>query len=181
MTVNFDQTAVSPLNSQVERSSIRSPGSRGRSSGGLVFAGVNGAPTEQGNQPAIKPAPRVGAVYSFNEKTVLRGGWGLYFSPWNYPAAGTTGWGQIGYSATTNMPQPTGVPTVTMSNPFPNGLVAAERQHAGPADRHRRRHLLRRSEQGRAARAAVLGRPPARAAGRHEPSASATPASPAAT
>ena len=96
--------------------------------GGLVFAGVNGAPTEQGNQPAIKAAPRVGAVYSFNDKTVLRGGWGLYYSPWNYAAAGTTGWGQIGYSATTDVPQPHGgVPTVTMSNPFPNGLGAAER------------------------------------------------------
>src|SRR5439155_7494272 len=47
----------------------------------------------------------------------------LYFSPWNYPAAGTTGWGQIGYSATTNVPQPSGVPTVTMSNPFPSGLT----------------------------------------------------------
>ena len=37
----------------------------------------------------------------------------------------------------------------------------AERQHARPADRHRRRHLLRRSEPRRAARPAVLGRFPA--------------------
>src|SRR5439155_16608922 len=93
-------------------------------SGGLVFAGVNGAPTVQGNQPSIKPAPRAGVVYSFNDKTVLRSGWGLYFSPWNYPAAGTTGWGQIGYSATTLLQQPQGVPTVSLSDPFPNGLVA---------------------------------------------------------
>ena len=27
---------------------------------------------------AIKAAPRIGMVYSFNPKTVLRGGWGLY-------------------------------------------------------------------------------------------------------
>src|SRR5204863_4370283 len=98
-------------------------GQRRQILGGLVYAGVNGASTVQGNQPAIKPAPRAGIVYSFNEKTVVRGGWGLYFSPWNYPAAGTTGWGQIGYSATTNVPQPSGVPTVTMSNPFPSGLT----------------------------------------------------------
>src|SRR5262249_40193089 len=32
-------------------------------------------------------------------------------------------WGQIGYSATTNVPQPSAVPTVDMSNPFPSGLV----------------------------------------------------------
>jgi hypothetical protein len=121
-TVNFDQSAVSPLNSQMTFLDPITKQPR-QLMGGLVFAGVNGATTVQGNQPALKPAPRVGAVFSFDEKTVLRGGWGLYFSPWNYPAAGTTGWGQIGYSATTSIPQPSGVPTVTMSNPFPNGLT----------------------------------------------------------
>ncbi len=123
ITVNFDQNAVNPLNSQVN---LIDPitGQRRQLLGGLVFAGVNGASTAQGNQPAIKPAPRVGAVFSINDKTVLRGGWGLYYSPWNYPAAGTTGWGQIGYSATTLVSQPSStVPTTTMSNPFPNGLA----------------------------------------------------------
>jgi len=122
ITVNFDQNAVSPLNSMMTFTDPITHQPR-QLTGGLVFAGVNGAPTVQGNQPSIKPAPRAGAVYSFNEKTVLRGGWGLYFSPWNYPAAGTTGWGQIGYSATTNVPQPSGVPTVSMTNPFPAGLT----------------------------------------------------------
>ena len=122
MTVAFDKTAVSPLDGMVN---LIDPvtGQRRQILGGLVYAGVNGAPTTQGNQPAIKPAPRAGAVFSLDDKTVLRGGWGIYWSPWNYAAAGTTGWGQIGYSATTNVPQPSGVPTVTMSNPFPSGLV----------------------------------------------------------
>ena len=123
ITVGFDKTAVNPLNSLVR---VIDPltGQQRQILGGLQFAGVNGAPRAQGNQPAIKPAPRAGAVYSFNDKTVVRGGWGLYFAPWSYPAAGTTGWGQIGYSATTIVPQvASGVPTVTMSNPFPNGLV----------------------------------------------------------
>ncbi len=121
-TVNFDQTAVNPLNNRV---AFKDPltGQSRQILGGLVFAGVNGAPTMQGKQPAVKPAPRAGAVYSFNDKTVLRGGWGLYFAPWNYPAAGTTGWGQIGYSATTNVQQPTTNPTISMSSPFPGGLV----------------------------------------------------------
>jgi len=123
ITVNFDQNAVNPLNSQVN---LIDPltGQKRQLLGGLVFAGVNGAPTQQGNQPAMKAAPRVGAVFSLNDKTVLRGGWGLYYSPFNYPAAGTTSWGQIGYSATTLVSQPSSVtPTTTMSNPFPNGLL----------------------------------------------------------
>ncbi|OLC76921.1 MAG: hypothetical protein AUH72_18300 [Acidobacteria bacterium 13_1_40CM_4_65_8] len=122
ITVNFDQTAVSPLNSQVR---VVDPltGQQRQVLGGLVFAGVDGAPTVQGHQPKYKVAPRGGVVFSLNDKTVLRGGYGVFWSPWNYPAAGTTGWGQIGYSATTLLQQPQGVPTVSFSDPFPNGLV----------------------------------------------------------
>jgi hypothetical protein len=122
-SVNFDQNATNPLNSSAN---VIDPvtGQRRQILGGLVFAGVNGAPVEQGNQPALKAAPRAGMVYSLNDKTVVRGGWGLYYSPWNYPAAGTNAWGQIGYSATTLSPQvSSGAPTVTLNNPFPGGLV----------------------------------------------------------
>ncbi len=123
LTVDFNKTAVNPLNNSVN---VIDPitGQRRTILGGLVFAGQDGAPTAQGNQPAIKAAPRVGAVYSLTEKTVLRGGWGLYYAPWVYPSAGTNSWGQYGFSATTDVPQSTGsVPTVSMSNPFPAGLV----------------------------------------------------------
>ena len=121
-TVDFDQASVSPLDAKVN---LIDPltGERRAILGGLVFAGQNGAPLEQGDQPALKVAPRVGAVYSLDDRTVLRGGWGLYYSPWNYPSAGTISWGQVGYSATTEIQQPQGVPTLTMSNPFPNGLA----------------------------------------------------------
>lgn len=124
-TVGFDRTTASPLNSRVN---VIDPitGARRDIVGGLIFAGVNGAPREQGNQPKVKAAPRLGMVYSFSPKTVLRGGWGLYYAPWNYAAAGTNGWGQIGYSATTalNNPQAAGaVPTTTIDNPFPAGLI----------------------------------------------------------
>jgi len=123
ITVDFDKTAVNPLNSSVN---LIDPitGQRRTILGGLVFAGQNGAPTTQGNQPAVKVAPRVGAVYSLTEKTVLRGGGGIYYSPWVYPSAGTNAWGQYGFAATTDVPQSTGsVPTVSMSNPFPAGLI----------------------------------------------------------
>jgi hypothetical protein len=121
--VNFDQNAVNPLNTNA---TVIDPvtGARRQIMGGLVFAGQNGAPTSQGDQPALKAAPRAGAVYSLDDKTVIRGGWGLYYSPWNFPAAGTNAWGQTGYSSQTNVPQvSSGVPTVSLSNPFPAGVV----------------------------------------------------------
>jgi hypothetical protein len=122
ITVDFDENAVSPLNDIVN---LTDPitGQRRTIKGGLIFAGQNGAPKVQGHQPAINPAPRAGAVFSFNDKTVLRGGWGLFFAPWNYPSAGTTNWGQIGYASTTTIAQPVGVPTITIDNPFPSGIV----------------------------------------------------------
>jgi len=122
ITVNFDQNAVNPLNDKVNLTDPLT-GQRRTIMGGLIFAGQNGAPTVQGHQPAINPAPRVGAVYSFDEKTVVRGGYGLFYAPWNYPSAGTTNWGQMGYSSTTNIAQPVGVPTLTIDNPFPSGLI----------------------------------------------------------
>jgi hypothetical protein len=122
ITVNFDQNAISPLNSQVNFTDPLT-GQPRTLKGGLIFAGQNGAPTVQGHQPAINPAPRVGVVYSFNDKNVVRGGYGLFYAPWNYPSAGTTNWGQIGYSSTTNLNQALGVPTTTIDNPFPQGLI----------------------------------------------------------
>ncbi len=125
-TVGFDYDAVSPLNDRVN---VIDPvtGQRRTIMGGLMYAGVDGNPSAQGDQPAVKIAPRVGAVYTFNPKTVLRGGWGLYYAPWNYAAAGTNGWGQIGYSATTDVVQPNqtrnSLPTTLIDNPFPSGLV----------------------------------------------------------
>lgn len=91
--------------------------------GGLVYAGQNGAPTEQGNQPAAKFSPRVGFVYSMNSKTVLRGGYGIYQAPWNYQFVGAANYGQVGYSQNTFMVQEQFVPTTTLTNPFPTGVV----------------------------------------------------------
>ena len=95
-------------------------------SGGLLYAGVNGNKTTQGNPPAVKFSPRVGAVYSINSSTVVRAGYGLYWSPWNYPVPSATAnnYGQTGYTQNTPTPQTPLIPTVTLTNPFPNGLVA---------------------------------------------------------
>lgn len=110
-TVGFDRT-VNP------GGPLGAAGARG----GLMYAGVNGNPTEQGNQPAAKFSPRVGFVYSANPKTVLRGGYGIYQAPWNYQFVGATNYGQVGYSQNTFMVQSPYQPTTTLTNPFPTGV-----------------------------------------------------------
>lgn len=91
--------------------------------GGLVYAGVNGAPTEQGNQPALKVSPRIGLVYSINPKTVIRTGYGVYWAPWNYQFVGSANYGQVGYSQNTFLQQGQFFPTTSLTNPFPNGVT----------------------------------------------------------
>jgi hypothetical protein len=65
--------------------------------------------------------PRIGAAFRWNEKTILRGGWGIYTQP-TY----IFGTRQLGFSANTNI-----VPSLdtgltfraTLFNPFPDGTL----------------------------------------------------------
>jgi hypothetical protein len=91
--------------------------------GGLIYAGQNGANTYQGDPPALKVSPRVGVVYSVNPRTVVRAGYGLYWAPFNSPAPDTTNYGQVGYNQETLIQQGRFSPTVTLTNPYPNGLL----------------------------------------------------------
>ena len=91
--------------------------------GGLVYAGVNGANSYQGNPPGMKFSPRVGFVHSFNPKTVLRAGYGVYWAPWNYQGVGSANYGNIGFSQNTFISQQQFRPTVSVDNPFPGGVL----------------------------------------------------------
>ena len=122
-TVGFDQNAINPLDRLVPKTGLLA-GKTLR--GGLIYAGVNGAPTYQGDPKKIKPAPRVGATYAINTNTVLRGGYGLYWAPWNYPGAGS-GYISTGFSRSTSLSQSSPeseVPKVSLEDPFPSGLLA---------------------------------------------------------
>jgi hypothetical protein len=119
-TVAFDETAVNPIDALVPKSGTLL---QGRTlMGGLVFAGVNGANEHQGDPPALKLAPRVGATYSVDTNTVLHGGYGVFYAPWQYQASSH---GQIGFARTTALTQSSAesdVPITTIDNPFPGGL-----------------------------------------------------------
>jgi hypothetical protein len=92
--------------------------------GGLMYAGVDGNKTYQGDAPAVKWSPRVGVVYSLDDRTVVRGGYGLYWAPFNYPPPSTSqsNYGQVGYSQNTILASSRSSPT-TFENPFPTGIA----------------------------------------------------------
>jgi hypothetical protein len=112
-TVAFDRAAVSPL-AALTGLDLH---------GGLRYAGQDGFPTYQGKPSKTKFSPRVGTAWSIDDKTVVRAGYGLYWAPWLYSGPGTTNYGQIGYTQQTFVAQANNlIPTVSLDNPFPNGL-----------------------------------------------------------
>jgi len=124
-SVGFDPNATSSLNSvTIPADPVAGTPAR-QVAGGLMYAGVGGNHTYQGNPPAVKWSPRVGAAYSFTSKTVIRGGYGIFWAPYNYPIPNTTNnnYGQVGYTQNTVIPQTSPTPTVTLDNPFPSGVV----------------------------------------------------------
>jgi hypothetical protein len=66
--------------------------------GGTTFLGKDGAPTRV-NQNTPGYMPRLGFAYQLNDKTVLRGGWGLFYDTNNVLNDGLN---QTGYSRSTN-------------------------------------------------------------------------------
>lgn len=93
--------------------------------GGLLFAGVGGQPERAFEPDRNNFQPRIGVAYQLNEKTVLRGGYGLFY----FPSAEYGG--ASGFSVTTPFVGTLGGSGVNQfipradafSNPFPNGLT----------------------------------------------------------
>lgn len=123
-TVGFDRAMTSALSTVTIPADPVAGTSARQVVGGLMYAGVDGNKTTQGNPPKIKASPRVGVVYSINPKTILRGGYGIYWAPFNYPIPSTAAnnYGQVGYSQNTVLVNSRGNPT-TLSNPFPTGIA----------------------------------------------------------
>lgn len=95
--------------------------------GGLTFAGVNGEPRGAYKTPRNNYMPRLGFAYKLTDKTVVRGGYGIFFGFLGQRRGDVN---QIGFSTNTAL-TPTlnnGVTFIeTLSNPFAafqNGLNA---------------------------------------------------------
>ena len=83
--------------------------------GGVEFAGQNGYPTSTG-ATANKISPRGGFAYAIDDKTVFRGGYGLFYQPIVYSGSASYA---PGYVLTNLIAPQSGVPSVSLSNPFP--------------------------------------------------------------
>lgn len=132
-TVNgFDETAASPIASAAQAAYARSPIpeiSQLRLNGGVKFAG-------QGSRmiyttPALTFSPRFGFAWTANQKTVVRGGIGIY-----YFTNGVVGNNAPGFSQTTAfVPTLNGFlsPSSTLANPFPSGIEQPTGNRSGLA------------------------------------------------
>jgi hypothetical protein len=109
-TVGFDRETPWPIQ-PIEGMALR---------GGLMYAGENGNPEHQGNPQALKWGPRAGFAWSLDESTVLRGGYGVFWAPYQ-----STYEVRVGYDAPTYYIASTDgglTPAGTLSDPFPYGL-----------------------------------------------------------
>ena len=109
----FDPSVASPLASMTGIAGLR---------GGVRFVGVGGYGRRQYDPEWNNFGPRVGFAYQLTDRTVIRGGYGMFYSG-TYRGANAT-IGTQGFSAVTNyVGSPDGLtPAVYLSNPFPNGL-----------------------------------------------------------
>jgi hypothetical protein len=91
--------------------------------GGLTFPNVNGSPRALFNTPKTNFMPRFGFAYRLNQKTVFRGGYGIFFGFLGQRRGDVN---QIGFSRVTNF-----IPTNdngltfsnTLSNPFSSPIL----------------------------------------------------------
>ena len=143
-----------------------------------MYAGVDGNKTDQGNAPAVNGRRASAPSTRSTPTTVLRGGYGLYWAPFNYPAP-SSATQQLRPGRLHAEHDPRRRPPArrrTLDEPVPERRRQRRSATASARSPASARHQLRRPEPHRAARAAVLGRPAARAAGQHGADASATSA-----
>jgi hypothetical protein len=108
----FDPNATNPIQNQVTGIATK---------GVLEYAGQNGYGTSAFNPNRDKFGPRVGFAYQLNPKTVIRGGYGLFWAPLSFSLESA-----FGYTATTSYVSTLNggaTPAGSLSNPFPTGVL----------------------------------------------------------
>lgn len=123
----FDQ--ASPIAAQAQANYAANPlpelpASQFKVMGGLTFAGVNGNPRSYWEADKRDFMPRVGVAYQLLRKTLVRGGYGVFFDTVGVNKSGGL---QAGFSQATPIQASldSGLTFVaTTANPLPNGVLA---------------------------------------------------------
>jgi len=116
MTVGFDRQRALPV--QVPGLALK---------GGLMYAGVDGYPTQQGKSTGSL-MPRAGVTWMVGTRNVIRAGYGLFVAPPQVAQALTpAALGTRGFTGTTTYVASddgglTPCATCTLTNPFPRGV-----------------------------------------------------------
>ena len=124
---DFDVNAALPIAAAVQaryalNPTPEVPPSQFRVQGGLTFAGLGGQSRALWGADKNNVMPRFGFAYSLNRNTVVRGGYGLFYSAGGIRLGNSN---QTGFSLTTPL-----IPSLdgglsfiaTLANPFPNGV-----------------------------------------------------------
>ena len=115
MNRGFDPTVRSPVNDLIDRKAFPDFPTM---YGGLLFAGVNGAPRDAANLYWKTWQPRAGFAYALGSKTVIRGGWGRYFLNPNNDFQQTYGFSNSTSLASSTDSSRTGIQNL-IADPFP--------------------------------------------------------------
>ena len=126
--LGFDPTAPQPFAAQVQALYAQNPtpevpASQFSVNGGLTFAAVNGNGRALYARDTNNLMPRIGFAYSLTPRTVVRGGYGIYFGSLGTRLEDAIQTGFI--QNTTLVPTLDGGQTFlgTLANPFPGGLL----------------------------------------------------------
>ena len=119
LAVGFGRTATAQLSSSTAVT------------GGILFAGIDGNPRDIGDLSRRKFAPRIGASYKLNDKTVLRGGYGILYAPLRYDPSAALAPGYTQYTPYVASNDNDQTPANVLDNPFPNGLEKPSGNAAG--------------------------------------------------
>lgn len=125
---NFDLNYTQPFEAAAQAAyalnpTTEIPASAFATKGGLTFANVNGEPRELYRTPKDSWMPRLGASYRLTNRTILRGGYGVFYGFLGQRRGDVV---QTGFSRNTPF-----VPSLdngltfksTLSNPWPDGIL----------------------------------------------------------